>query len=287
MAVRQLPTPPLSDEFAEAYDAVLRQWPVPVEQFDLPSAYGTTHVNACGPRDAPPLFLLHGVGATSTVWFANVGELSAAHRIYAVDIIGDAGRSVHDGKPIKAPGDLMDWLDTVLRGLDLESTDICGHSYGAWLALSYAVHAPGHVRRLALLDPTQCFAGFTAACLRRAVPQLLWPSAARTRSYLDWETGGAQLDPAWHRLMLLGAQFPKSKIVPGHKLSAQQLRTLEMPTLVLLAELSKTHDIRRVEANGRTSFGQAAFATLPGASHHTLPTKPAAELNQRLIEFLG
>ena len=286
MAARdQTPSP--TKQFIEAYEAVLRLWPVPVEQFDLPSPYGTTRVNACGPRDAPPLLLLHGGGATSTVWFANVAELSVTHRVYAVDTMGDAGRSVHDGQPIASRDDLMGWLDMVVRGLELERTDVCGHSYGAWLGLSYALHAPQRVRRLALLDPTQCFANFSFGCLRRAVPVMLRPSMARNRTYREWETGGVTLDPAWTLLFDLGAEFPKSKVVPGRRPGVEQLRSLERPTLVLLAELSRVHDIRRVEANGRKSLRNAGFATLPGATHHTLPMVPATELNRQLVEFLG
>src|SRR2546423_3023605 len=97
-------------DFFEAYDAVLARWPIAVETVDLRSAYGTTRVNACGPAGAPPLVLLPGGGATSTVWVANVAALAARHRAYAVDLVGDAGRSVADGRPVRTPADLVDWL---------------------------------------------------------------------------------------------------------------------------------------------------------------------------------
>jgi pimeloyl-ACP methyl ester carboxylesterase len=54
----------------------------------------------------------------------------------------------------------MLWLDAVLDRLGIETTDVCGHSYGGWIGLGYALHAPARVNRLVLLDPTQCFAGF-------------------------------------------------------------------------------------------------------------------------------
>ncbi|OLB65670.1 MAG: hypothetical protein AUI10_05680 [Actinobacteria bacterium 13_2_20CM_2_72_6] len=50
-------------DFLAAYDALLRRWPVPVEPVEVPSAYGTTRVNVCGPVDGEPLVLLHGGGA--------------------------------------------------------------------------------------------------------------------------------------------------------------------------------------------------------------------------------
>jgi pimeloyl-ACP methyl ester carboxylesterase len=86
--------------------------------------------------------LLHGGGATSTVWFSKVGELSRAHRVHAVDMIGGAGRSVHNGRPTRTLADLMDWLDALFDGLGIDSADLGRHSYGGWLALNYALRAP-------------------------------------------------------------------------------------------------------------------------------------------------
>src|SRR3954469_5020090 len=99
-AARPAATTERHAEYFAAYDAVLARWPVAVEAVDLRSPYGTTRVHSCGPRDGKPLILLHGGGATSTVWFANVGELSRVHRVHAVDVMGNAGRSVNDGRPV-------------------------------------------------------------------------------------------------------------------------------------------------------------------------------------------
>src|SRR5207253_1676045 len=82
------------------------------------------------------------------------GDLARTHRVYAVDLINDAGRSVPDGRPVRSREDLMGWLDAVCTGLGLATTALCGHSYGGWIVLSYALHAPARISRLALLDPT-------------------------------------------------------------------------------------------------------------------------------------
>jgi pimeloyl-ACP methyl ester carboxylesterase len=274
--------------FFAAYEAVLDQWPVLVETDDLRSAYGTTHVNICGPTDGKPLVLLHGGGATSTVWFANVAALSQAHRVYAIDAIGGAGRSVHDGQPIQSPADLMDWLDTVFTGLGLDSAFLAGHSYGGWQALNYALHAPQRVRKLALLDSTECFAGMSPIYRLRAVPLFIRPTAGRWRSFIKWETGGMPINPAWLDLVARGAaDFPQSKIVMPRRPSAESLRALTIPTLLLLAEKSRSHDIRQVEANARQSMPQLTTAMLPGATHHSIPTERPERLNHELVEFFS
>jgi pimeloyl-ACP methyl ester carboxylesterase len=270
-----------------AYDAVLAQWPVAVESVGVRSPYGMTHVNVCGPRDGEPLILLHGGGATSTVWFANVERLSLTHRVYAVDTIGDAGRSVAGGRPVKTPADLMDWLDGLFSGLGLDAADLCGHSYGGWLAISYALHAPHRVRRLALLDPTDCFTGLRLSYRLHAVPVFARPGAERMRAFIRWETGGMAVDPAWLELMCLSMEFPSSKIVLPRRPAPDRLRTSAVPTLLLLSERSKAHDIRKVAAAARRLMPHVVTAVLSGASHHSVPSEDAGQLSRSLEEFLG
>ncbi len=287
-ATHAFATSPAGTAFFAAYDAVLGQWPVAVESRDVPSPYGSTHVQIAGPADGAPLILLSGAGATSTVWFGNVAELTRRHRVYAVDTIGDAGRSVHDGRPIRRLADLMDWLDGLLDGLGLDRAGLCGHSYGGYLALSYALHAPYRLSRLALLDPNQCFAGTSPRYLLRALPLLVRPTAARERSFLEWETRGLPVDPAWLTLASLGAAgFPKSKVVIARRPAAERLRECTVPTLVLLAGRSRTHDIGKVAANAARLLPDVATDTLPAASHHSLPCVDPAPLNRALVDFLG
>nr|WP_241518577.1 alpha/beta hydrolase [Streptomyces sp. CB03238] len=216
----------VTDAFLAAYDAVLAQWPEGTGQSTVPTPYGSTHVNSHGPRDAPPVVLLHGGGATSTVWYATTAELGRTHRVHAVDTIGDPGRSVAGpgDRPVRTVTDLMAWLDAVLDTLGLGSVALCGHSYGAWTGLHYALRSPRRVTRLVLLDPTNCFTGFSPCYLLRALPMLLCPTPARNRSFLEWETRGAPLDPAWLRLDAHTADFPAARPVNGPRPSADALR---------------------------------------------------------------
>ncbi|MFI1867969.1 alpha/beta fold hydrolase [Streptomyces jumonjinensis] len=230
--------------------------------------------------------LLHGGGATSAVWFPNAAELSRTRRVYAVDRIGEAGRSRCGDRPIRTADDLLDWLDGVLDGLGLDRADLCGHSYGGWIALAFALRTPRRVRRLALLDPTQCFAGFSPGYLLRALPVLIRPTARRARALLAWETRGAETDPGWLELYGLAAEFPRTKIVTGSRPGPRRLRDSATPALVLLAGESRAHDVRRVEAAARRRLPHAETAVLPGVSHHGLPFTRAAALNKALLGFL-
>lgn len=271
--------------FFAAYDALLARWPAGTEEIDVATPYGSTRVHACGPADAPPLVLLHGGGATGAVWFANAPALSTRHRVLAVDILGDAGRSVPAGRPMRTTADLMSWLDALLDGLDVRRAHLLGHSYGAWIALTYALHAPQSVDRLVLLDPTQCFAGFRPGFLLRSLPVLLRPTADRALGYLDRETAGTGTDPDWKHVYALAVSgFGKRKLVVGRRPDAAPLSA---PLLVLLAGRSSAHDPAKVAARARATVPHARIETLPDLTHFAVPTATPHETNSRVVTFLG
>ncbi|MFE2874108.1 alpha/beta fold hydrolase [Streptomyces roseus] len=263
---------------------MLARWPAGTAEIDVPTPYGTTRVHAYGPAGAPPVLLLHGGGSTGTVWFANAAALGAHHRVLAADILGDAGRSVRAGRPLRTSADLMGWLDALLDGLGVRRTALLGHSYGAWIALTYALHAPERVDRLVLLDPTQCFSGFRPGFLLRSLPVLARPRPARVLAYLDRETAGTDTDPDWKRLFALAASdFAGRKPVVGRRPDAATLRA---PLLVLLAGRSGAHDPRRVAARARAAVPHARIETLPRLTHYALPTAATAETNRLVCAFL-
>jgi pimeloyl-ACP methyl ester carboxylesterase len=264
--------------FFTAYDALLRRWELPLDQVELTSEFGTTHVNACGPTEAPPLLLLAGHGATSAVWFAVAPALAKTHRVYAIDLIGDAGRSVMGGGRFTKPADLHTWLTTVLDGLQLTRTSLCGHSYGSWLALTYALHAPHRVDRLALIDPTDCFIGLSARYVARALPVLLRPTRSRNRSFLRWETQGVAVEPAWLELTDLASEFPRARPVRPRRPSPEQLRQLQPDLLVVVAGRSKSQNPERLTTTIHTLAPRATVVRIDEATHHSLPAAHTAEL---------
>ena len=82
------------EKYMLAYENMFTLWPVPHESMDVDTQYGSTHINVSGPSDGRPLILLHGAGLSSTTWYRNIADLSAKFRVFAIDTIGDAGKSV-------------------------------------------------------------------------------------------------------------------------------------------------------------------------------------------------
>ncbi|HEY3980533.1 MAG TPA: alpha/beta hydrolase [Streptosporangiaceae bacterium] len=281
------PGPGPRDRFTTAYQRVVDQWPVKVTGLDAPTDYGTTHLLAAGDETAPALLLLPGGSATATVWSAVAGGLAGAYRVVAVDPIGQPGLSTPGQRPLKTTADLGSWLDQVLDHLGVPRAAVAGHSYGAWLALRYALHAPGRVSRLVLLDPTTCFVPPGVSYRLHSIPLFTRPSADRARRLLAWETGGRPLDPAWLAVAAAGADLGRPHIVLPSVPKPAELAGMAAPVLVVVAARSRAHDPAQVAARARQRLPEATVETMAQATHHTIPTEDADELTGYMAGFLA
>jgi pimeloyl-ACP methyl ester carboxylesterase len=120
-----------------AYEYALSHCPVSYEELDLPTHFGTTHIIVSGPTSGKPILLLHGQDSCAISWIYNVAELSRAFRIFALDTIGDIGKS----KPTRLPQsreEYAKWMLEVFDQLRIEKDDLIGLSYGGFLASNFA-----------------------------------------------------------------------------------------------------------------------------------------------------
>ncbi len=256
--------------FDAAYDAALARWPVPVRSRDVATRWGRTHVLVSGSPGAPPLVLLPGGGATALAWSGAIRLLAAVRRVYALDPVGDAGRSTVT-TPLARADDVTGWLGDTLDGLGLDEVDLAGHSYGGWQALTFALDRPHRVRRLALVDPTTTFAGFSPGYLLHAVPVLTRPTAARMRSLVCWETAGRPVDDAWLAVVAAGAELPAAPPVRTRRPDPARLAALTVPTIVVAAGAGRAQDPRQVARRAAEVLPRATVVTLAGVTHHSLP----------------
>ena len=280
------PGPGPRAQFTSAYQRAVERWPVKVTGLDAPTDSGITHLLASGDETAPVVLLLPSGGATATAWSAVAGRLSRTHRVIAVDPIGQPGLSTPGPRPLKTAEDLARWLDQVLDYLGVQRAAVAGHSYGGWLALRYALHAPARVSHLVLLDPTMCFAPLSLTYRLRSIPLVTRPSAGRARRLLAWETRGRPLDPDWLAVAAAGADLGRPRIVLPRVPGPTELAGLAVPALVVVAARSQAHDPAQIAARARERLPEVTVETLAQATHHTIPTEDAEELTGYIASFL-
>ena len=274
-----------SAEAAEAverqYRGVLESWPGPSSQITLPTRQGPTFVLASGAEDGPPVVLLHGAQANSASWMFDAPLWAGRFRLYAVDMIGEAGLSAPVRPALAGEAHAL-WLDDVMAGLGLSHAAFVGTSLGGWLALDYASRRPAKVDALALICPAGI--GRTKNFLLKAAPLLLLGSRGKRRMReLVFGPMPAEVPepmrPFADMAALIGKTIrPRTQKVPP--LSNEALRGLEMPILAIMGGRDALIDTREARARLDQSAPHAEICFIE-EGYHFLPGQAP-----RIMDFL-
>ena len=108
-----------------------------------------------GPVDAPPVVLVHGLGATNASMLPLIAALSRDFHVLAPDLPGHGGTQAR-GDAHRAEY-LGNWLLAFLRQTCDQPAVLVGNSLGGRTALETALTSPGDVRGLVLLCPAVAF----------------------------------------------------------------------------------------------------------------------------------
>lgn len=276
-------------EYVHAYHAAMAALPPPTDSFDVPTSVGTVHgyTWAGAAEGRIPVALLPGRSAGVPMWGDNLADLLRSGRtIFAMDALGDAGLS-EQSAPLTTFADQAVWVEETFQHLAIDRVHTVGHSFGAATTAVHALHHPGRVATLALLEP--------AFVLRWPPPStFLWATLAIIPGPKNWRDhalaalGGVEIEDVQAKtpigeMISAGVEHFVSALPTPRPLSTAQLQRLTMPTYVAMAS-------RRSRAGGRRAAARAA--TLPNATvdvwpatTHSLPMQVPRKLAHRLGWF--
>jgi pimeloyl-ACP methyl ester carboxylesterase len=274
--------------YLRAYDQVLDQWPVAYQELEVPTAFGDTHVIASGPVGAPPLLLLHATGTSSTGWLLNIGPLSQRYRVYAVDILGEPGKT-RQMRLLADRADGASWVAAVLDGLGLDRVRLAGWSFGGWLTLNFVLAAPHRVQQAVLLAPFASLAPYSLPVLLFLKVGPYLPLGPPGRLTLRLMAPGFAFNEQFARQFALGGRFfryanPRRSVFP-RPYPEEELRAVSVPTLLLVGDKEQTFDPRRALANA-TRLVPGMQAELLAGAGHLLAMDSAQQVNERMLQFL-
>jgi pimeloyl-ACP methyl ester carboxylesterase/putative sterol carrier protein len=133
----------------------------------------TSYLEA-GPPDAPPIILLHGLGATNASLLPCLADLARDHRVLAPDLPGFGNTAAP--RAAYSPAWFAAWLEDLQKALHARPAILLGNSLGGRIALEAGLAHPRSVRGLVLLTPSPAFRR-----MRQVVPmvRLMRPELAR------------------------------------------------------------------------------------------------------------
>ncbi|MFS0704544.1 alpha/beta fold hydrolase [Cellulomonas sp. 179-A 9B4 NHS] len=258
------------DRYLAAYDEAFEDLPHPAETRDVRTSFGVVRVyRFAGTADrATPLVLLPGTASGTPVWADNLPSLVEVADVYALDLLGEPGRSVQE-RPVTDHDAQAAWLDEMLAALPEDGFHVVGLSIGGWTATNLALRRPERVASLTLLEPVQVVGDIPVGTALRAIPASVpWLPRSWRDSFASYTAGGAPVeDVPVAEMIEAGMRGYAMRLPQPSRVPEDALRDLDVPVLVVLAEDSVMHDATDAAAVAERALPDATVRLYAGATH--------------------
>ncbi|MFB8350712.1 alpha/beta fold hydrolase [Streptomyces niveus] len=238
--------------------------------YDIKQVHGM-HVVRDGPRERPPLALIHGSGASSGFWSPVVPALASRYHVIRVDLPG------HGQSPPGSSYDVPEQagcLAAVLDELELRPVTLAGHSSGGYIATALAEQRPDLVGSLALISsgPSPDALLPQPAVLRALISPPLGPLLWPIRSDAMLRRG---MTAACNRPV----DIPDDLIAENRRIGYRTFKTVMRRNTAYITERSMPERLADLDIPVLVIFGAADRRWNPSSARH-YETVPDARVEQ-------
>lgn len=243
--------------------------------------------------EGEPIVLIHGVGLSHSMWFAQASVLSKQFRVIRYDLLGHGQSKLLD----KGVGinDFVQQLHNLLDYLDITAANVVGFSLGALIARQFAISDPSRLQSLVIMNSvykrsTDQKLGVYGRALQVAMNGIGETAEAATQRWFSErfrveqtelvETIRDQLLHNDHNSYLRSYSI----FAMSDELSTGSLTELSCPVLIITGELDVGSTPEMTQALAQ-DIPNAKAVVVPG-QRHMMPVEGADETNQHLLDFL-
>ncbi|AFL81432.1 putative hydrolase or acyltransferase of alpha/beta superfamily [Aequorivita sublithincola DSM 14238] len=273
--------------YFDAYDETLKQWDVDYEELYITTSHGIAHVIVSGGRNAPPLVLLHGMNASSTMWYPNAKALAKDYRIFAIDLLTEPGKS-YKTSDFNNIEDITSWFQEVLWALKLDSFHLLGASRGGWLAMDIALRHQNNIKSIVLLSPAQTFTWIRPSrnLLKNIISAFSSEEEQMKSSLATLSSNAGNIDKSYLKQYKVGVKndsLPKF-MMQMTPFSKKDFQSLKMPVFLLIGDNDMINNEKSIRlAKNEIAKGKAEIVYNAG---HFLSIDQADTVNKKVIDFL-
>ncbi|WP_173967039.1 alpha/beta fold hydrolase [Flavobacterium collinsii] len=273
--------------YIDSYNQALKLWDIPYTEENIKTTYGTAHVIVAGPKNGKDLVLLHGMDASSTMWYPNIKALSKKHRIYAIDFIMEPGKSTLTSKSLSSE-EIIILYNEIFDHYKLKKFDLIGASRGGWIATLLAAQKGNSIDKIVLLSPAQTFkfidkVGKTTSALMLK----LFPNEKKFEKTLKtFSTHPEKISPVYKKQFYLANKYGKSNssMFRMHPFSDDELKSITNPVLILIGDRDVINSEESLErAKKFLIYSQTKIISDAG---HFLSIDQSKIVNDAMIDFL-
>lgn len=272
----------------DLYDQKLNEWPHAYTIKDIDSTFGQTRIIITGDSNKPPLVLVHGSNGCAPVALSVYPNLIKHFCVYAVDVLGQPNRSAEVALPYKG-SDYGQWLNDVLKKLNLEQVVLLGFSLGGMIITKALVEDQQRIKSAYLAAP----AGIVSGNPLKGIFKLFLPMKKYIKTkkevYLKQFLDAMFTEEDPFALAFMGAVLPNYKLdfSPIPNLSVKEAQGIQTPISVIGSGQDLIFPGAKMLKRAKKLFPNLQTALLLPTAKHVPNTTDNARIEALIFEQEG
>jgi pimeloyl-ACP methyl ester carboxylesterase len=273
--------------YIDSYNKSLMLWDVSYTEENIKTRFGSAHIIIAGPENGKEMVLLHGMDASSTMWYPNIKELTKKYRVYAIDFIMEPGKSTLTSNALTSE-EIVIWYNDIFNYYKLRKINLVAASRGGWIATLLATQKYNSIEKVVLLSPAQTFEfvddigkSSTALFLK------LFPSQKKFEKTLEaFSTHPERINSIYKKQLYLANKYAKSNssMLQMQPFSNNELKSITCPMLVLIGDNDAINSQKSLE-KAKEMIAKSETKIIKDAGHF-LSIDQSEIVNKAILSFL-
>lgn len=276
------------DTYIRSYNKSLKLWNIPYSQENIKTRFGRAHIIMAGPKNGKKLVLLHGMDASSTMWYPNIKALAKTHRIYAIDFLMEPGKSTLTSKALSTE-EIVIWYNDIFNYYKLKNFDIVAASRGGWIATLLATQKYNSINKIVLLSPAQTFKYVDkVGKSSNALLLKLFPSEEKFDKTLEaFSSHPEKISLTYKNQLYLANKYAKSNMsmLQMQPFSDSDLKLITSQVLVIIGDQDAINSEKSLE-RAQSVLTKSNTKIIKDAGHF-LSIDQSKDVNEAIISFLN
>lgn len=258
------------DSFMAFFDNELKSWKSDFSTSFVETESGRSFVIESGQGNLETIFFIHGNGENATAAKPLHEHLSRDYRVISADVMWQVNRSI-PLHAFDAQNGYNKWITELLDYYKIEKVIISGLSYGAWIALEYAIKNPERIQKSILMSPAACFSSVKLGYFFKLYKMAIFQNDSNFRDFLQYCYGRKNKisDFAYNQIALnfKHCNLSAPPIVPT-VYSDQTLKEIPFPLLLIMGSDEKITDPIKSVKRAEKLIPYCETLTIKGAAHY-------------------
>ncbi len=276
------------DKLMRLYDEKLESLQIDATNIDVETKFGRTRIVNSGNPEGKKIVIFHGYNAGAPITLEAIKGILDKYCFYVIETVGQATKSEETQIPINDNSYAL-WIEEILNELEIESANIIGISYGAFIVEKLIMNKPDYIDKCILVVPSGIVNGnIWESITKLTYPLIRWKITKKEKHLKSFLSAFAPIeDDHLYKMLSVIMNGVKLDTRIPKLLKSKDVANFKAPVYILAVKNDVYFPGEKIEKRSKELFSNLKEVHLLDNSKHMPSSKSYSIIQQKITEWIN